>query len=150
MCSGCCQILLGKGAKQKKIHYNRRLEGMCSFSWCSRECMAKQYIEMCTVCLLALLFCLIVWEEELAIPFFIAQKSYTVKYMDMEALRQGFLQECQKKAVFVPLLVPWAPLSPRFQVIRCYFFSLGTWRNIVTWQRDVSQIIPQRDVKYMC
>lgn len=56
--------------------------------------MAKQYIEMCTVCLLALLFCLIVWEEKLAIPFFITQKSYTVKYMNMEGLRQGFLQEC--------------------------------------------------------
>lgn len=69
-------MLLGvrNGAKQTESTKVEDLQGMQSFSWYSRECMAKQYVAVCTVCLYVLLFPWIIREEELAIAFFTNQK----------------------------------------------------------------------------
>lgn len=82
------------GAKQTESTTMEDLQGMQSFFWYSRECVAKQYIALCTVRLYSLLFPWIIWEEELAITFLTNQKCWTVIYVTMETLRQDFPGKC--------------------------------------------------------
>ena len=66
--------IIRKGAKQMRFTIVEALQGMNSFSCCSRERMRQQYVKMSTEYLYALLFLLAIREEELAFTFFLGQR----------------------------------------------------------------------------